>query len=104
MLFLPSGGGINFSENGGCKITDYTSQLAAAAAHSAAVVDIEVIAGGSGIRCYNQSRCQRAYCYLPIGVTRIYRDLRQYLPSGCFTPYSAIRDFETIYYSRLRRN
>ena len=24
MLFLPSGGGINFSENGGCKITDYT--------------------------------------------------------------------------------
>jgi len=21
--FLPSGGGINFSENGGCKITDY---------------------------------------------------------------------------------
>ena len=23
MLFLPSGGGINFSENGGCKITDY---------------------------------------------------------------------------------
>ena len=25
MLFLPSGGGINFSENGGCKITDYIS-------------------------------------------------------------------------------
>ena len=26
MLFLPSGGGINFSENGGCKITDYTAE------------------------------------------------------------------------------
>jgi len=28
MLFLPSGGGINFSENGGCKITDYSSLFA----------------------------------------------------------------------------
>jgi len=25
ILFLPSGGGINFSEIGGCKITDYTT-------------------------------------------------------------------------------
>ena len=41
-------------------------RLAAAAGHRAAVVDGDAIAGGSGIRCYNQSRYQRVCCLIPI--------------------------------------